>query len=84
MDSLQVFGVNGASGKPLHLCPNCSAYIIAATWSERVSERCIRNVWSCEACGFELEPPPIFQSGLIKAIRPPDASQISLPRRLPL
>jgi EcsC protein family len=31
MDNLQqVFGVNGASGKPLHLCPDCSAYIIAA------------------------------------------------------
>jgi ribosomal protein L37AE/L43A len=56
MDSLQqVFGVNGASGKPLHLCPNCSAYIIAATWSARVSERCVRNVWACEACGFEFE-----------------------------
>jgi hypothetical protein len=50
MDSLQqVFGVNGASGKPLHLCPDCSTYIIAATRSERVSERCVRNVWSCEA-----------------------------------
>jgi ribosomal protein L37AE/L43A len=56
MDSLQqVFGVSGASGKPLHLCPDCSAYIIAATRSERVSERCVRNVWSCEACGFEFE-----------------------------
>ncbi len=56
MDSLQqVCGVNGASGKPLHLCPDCSAYIIAATRSERVSEQCVRNVWSCEACGFEFE-----------------------------
>jgi hypothetical protein len=56
MDSLQqAFGINGSTGKPLHLRPNCSAYIIAATWSERVSERCVRNVWSCEACGFEFE-----------------------------
>ena len=56
MDSLQqVFGLNGASGKPLHLCPNCGAHMIAAIWSERVSERCVRNVWSCEACGFEFE-----------------------------
>ena len=47
--------VDNASGKPLHLCPNCAAYIIAATWSERVNERCVRNVWSCESCGFEFE-----------------------------
>ena len=47
--------VDNASGKPLHLCPNCAAYIIAATWSERVSERCVRNLWSCEFCGFEFE-----------------------------
>jgi ribosomal protein L37AE/L43A len=56
----RVSGVDGASGKPLHLCPNCAAYIIAATWSERVSERCVRNVWSCEACGFEFETSAYF------------------------
>ena len=56
--------VDGASGKSLqksvHLCPNCAAYIIPATWSERVSERCVRNVWSCEACGFEFETSAYF------------------------
>ena len=50
----------GARGKPLHLCPNCSAYIIAATFSERVSERCVRNVWSCEVCGYEFETSAVF------------------------
>jgi ribosomal protein L37AE/L43A len=56
MDTLQpVLSANGGSGNPLHLCPNCSAYIIAATWSERVSDRCVRNVWCCEACGGEFE-----------------------------
>ena len=56
MDSVvRVRGVNGPIGKPLHLCPNCGAYIIAATWAERVSERCVRNVWSCEGCGYEFE-----------------------------
>ena len=48
-------GVDGAGGTPIHLCPNCAAYIIAATWSERVSDRCVRNLWSCEACGCEFE-----------------------------
>jgi ribosomal protein L37AE/L43A len=56
MDGLQqLSSANAATGKPLHLCPNCSAYIIAAIWSGSVSERCVRNVWSCEACGFEFE-----------------------------
>ena len=54
-------GVDDASVSPLHLCPNCAAYIIAATWSERVSERCVRNVWSCESCGFEFETSAYFQ-----------------------
>jgi ribosomal protein L37AE/L43A len=55
----RIFGLNGTSGKPLHLCPNlcpnCGADVIAATWSERLSVRCIRNVWSCDACGYEFE-----------------------------
>lgn len=61
MGSLQrILGVNGASGKPLHLCPNCGAYVIAATWTERVSDRCVRNVWSCEACECEFETSTVF------------------------
>jgi transcription elongation factor Elf1 len=61
MDSPQtVLGVNGANGKPLHLCPNCNAYIIAATLSERVSDRCVRNTWFCEVCGFEFETAATF------------------------
>jgi ribosomal protein L37AE/L43A len=56
MHGLQrVLGADSPIGTPLHLCPNCSGYIIAAIWSERVSERCIRNVWSCDACGCEFE-----------------------------
>ena len=49
------YGINGASGKPFQLCPNCGAYIIAATWSEWASEQCIRNVWSCDGCKYEFE-----------------------------
>ena len=61
MDGPQaVLGIERASAKPLHLCPNCSAYIIAATWSERVNDRCVRNVWSCDVCGFEFETAAIL------------------------
>jgi hypothetical protein len=56
MDSLQrVFGVNGASGKPLHLCPNCGADVMAATWTERVIGQRVSNIWSCGTCEREFE-----------------------------
>jgi len=51
----RIYGINGPSGKPFHLCPNCGEHVIAATWSEWASERCIRNVWSCDECKYEFE-----------------------------
>ena len=36
-------------------CAQCGADIIAAQWSEHLSESCVRNVWSCEACGYQFE-----------------------------
>lgn len=36
-------------------CAQCGAPLIAATWSEHLSERCIRHVWECEACGYQFE-----------------------------
>ena len=36
-------------------CAQCGADIIAAEWSEHLSERCIRNAWSCDACGYQFE-----------------------------
>ena len=60
MYRLRAYDVSCASGKPLHQCPHCSSYVIAATWSERASERCVRNVWSCEACGCEWETAAYF------------------------
>ncbi len=36
-------------------CAQCSAYIIAAEWSEHLTDYCIRNVWSCDACGYQFE-----------------------------
>ena len=36
-------------------CAQCGGAIVAPEWSEHRSERCIRNVWSCEACGYRFE-----------------------------
>ena len=38
-----------------HLCPNCHAASIAVRLSRYVNERCVGNLWSCEACGYEFE-----------------------------
>jgi hypothetical protein len=40
---------------PLRKCAQCSADIIAAEWSEHLSDCRVRNVWSCEACGYQFE-----------------------------
>jgi hypothetical protein len=42
----------GAAGAA---CAQCGDAIVAPEWSEHVSERCVRHVWSCEACGYEFE-----------------------------
>jgi DNA-directed RNA polymerase subunit M/transcription elongation factor TFIIS len=41
-------------------CAQCGALIIAAQWSEHVNERRIRNVWSCDECGYEFETEVYF------------------------
>jgi hypothetical protein len=33
----------------------CRADIIAPESSEHLSDYCIRNVWSCDACGYQFE-----------------------------
>ena len=40
---------------PVIQCAQCGAAIIAPEWSEHLSDDCIRNVWSCEDCGYEFE-----------------------------
>jgi ribosomal protein L37AE/L43A len=56
MNNMQrVLDAEAVTSKPIHLCPNCSSYAIAATWSERVNEQCVRSVLSCEVCGREFE-----------------------------
>ena len=39
----------------LNQCAQCGADLIAAAWSEHVTDSCVRNVWSCEACGYQFE-----------------------------
>jgi len=36
-------------------CAQCGAAMIAPKWSEHLSDHCVRNVWSCEACGYQFE-----------------------------
>jgi DNA-directed RNA polymerase subunit RPC12/RpoP len=41
--------------RPEAKCAQCGAHIIAPQWSEHLSETRVRNVWSCEACGYQFE-----------------------------
>jgi hypothetical protein len=36
-------------------CAQCGADIIAPEWSEHLPDNRVRNVWSCEACGYQFE-----------------------------
>ena len=36
-------------------CAQCGAVLIAPEWSEHFPDNRVRNVWSCEACGYEFE-----------------------------
>jgi ribosomal protein L37AE/L43A len=43
-------------------CAQCGADMIAPEWSEHVSERRVRNFWSCEACGDRFQDTVYFSS----------------------
>jgi ribosomal protein S27AE len=43
-------------------CAQCGAMIIAPIWAEHVSERRVRNVWSCDQCGYKFETHVYFAS----------------------
>jgi len=47
-----VGGTLSSYGTP---CAHCGDILIAPIWSEHVDRRCVRHVWSCEACGYEFE-----------------------------
>jgi len=36
-------------------CAQCGAPIAAPDWTEQVSERRMRHVWTCDACDYAFE-----------------------------
>lgn len=47
-------------------CAQCGADIIASEWSEYLSDHSVRNVWSCEACGYKFETAIYFSAPKIQ------------------
>jgi ribosomal protein L37AE/L43A len=43
-------------------CAQCGVDIIAPEWSEHLAERRVRNVWSCDLCGYQFED-TVYLSG---------------------
>jgi ribosomal protein L37AE/L43A len=41
--------------KSVNECAQCGANLIEPEWSEHFPDHRIRNVWSCDACGYEFE-----------------------------
>jgi ribosomal protein L37AE/L43A len=47
---------------PFNLCAQCGAALIAPIWAEHLDERHVRNLWSCDACGYQFESTAFFAS----------------------
>jgi ribosomal protein L37AE/L43A len=47
---------------PVIQCAQCGSAIVAPEWSER----CVRNVWSCQACGYQFENTIYFSAPRIQ------------------
>ena len=43
-------------------CAQCGDTLMAPDWSEHVSERCVRHIWACDACGYQFETTVYFRS----------------------
>jgi ribosomal protein L37AE/L43A len=41
-------------------CEQCNSLLTAPEWSEQLSERCIRHLWSCDICGYQFEQSVYF------------------------
>lgn len=36
-------------------CERCNGVLSVPEWSEPVSSRCMRHLWSCDDCGYQFE-----------------------------
>jgi ribosomal protein L37AE/L43A len=45
---------------PFNLCAQCGAAPIAPIWAEHLDERHVRNLWSCDSCGYQFETSVYF------------------------
>ena len=41
-------------------CEQCDSLLSEPEWSEQVSQRCIKHLWSCDACGYQFEQSVYF------------------------
>jgi uncharacterized protein with PIN domain len=41
-------------------CAQCGSTLVVPEWSERLGERCVRYLWSCDACGYGFETSVYF------------------------
>ena len=60
MEDLQRAVVNTGVLRRTKTCAQCGATIFAASWSELVNDRYVRNGWSCDDCGHQYETSPYF------------------------
>jgi len=37
-----------------------AAWLLAPEWSEHLDDRCVRQTWSCHACGYGFEAAVFF------------------------
>ena len=48
---------------PLKVCAQCGAVLFAAEWAEHLSDRHVRNFWSCDECGYQFETTVYLPAG---------------------
>ena len=66
------------TGISVNACAHCGAHMIAPEWSEHLSDRCVRNVWSCAACGYQFEDTVCFSTREAQRIRYPNWNAINV------
>jgi hypothetical protein len=49
-----------ANDSKFNQCAQCGDLLFAPVWSEFVKERCVRHLWSCDACGYAYETTVYF------------------------